>query len=83
MFGMIFGVLFGLYVTAAVIHVVGVIVGAVFSGVCALAGGIFSGVFSLAEGAFSAEGILAGIVLGLALYYLRRRNLSARDARNF
>ena len=33
MFGMIVGILFGLYVIAAVINVVGVIIGAVFSGI--------------------------------------------------
>ena len=33
MFGMIVGILFGVYVIAAVINVAGVIIGAVFSGI--------------------------------------------------
>lgn len=78
MFGMIVGILFGLYVIAAVINVVGVIIGAVFSGIGSLIGGIFSGVFSLVEGAFSWEGILLGAVLGFAWYFLRKRNAAAR-----
>ena len=77
MFGMIIGILFGLYVIAAIIKVIGVIIGAVFSGVGALLGGIFSGVFSLIDGVFSWEGILLGVVLGLAWYFLRRRNGAA------
>ena len=79
MFGMIIGVLFGLYVIAAVIHIVGVIIGAVFSGVGAVIGGIFSAVFSLVEGIFSAEGLLLGFVLGLGWYLLRKRNAAARS----
>ena len=68
MFGMIVGILFGLYVIAAVINVVGVIIGAVFSGVGTLLGGIFSA-------AFSGEGILIGIVIGLAWYFsMKKRN---------
>ena len=78
MFGAIVGILFGLYVIAAVINVVGVIIGAVFSGVGSLIGGIFSGVFSLVEGVFSGEGLVLGIVLGLAWYFLRRRNAAVR-----
>ena len=46
MFGMIVGILFGVYVIAALINVVGVIIGAVFSGVGSLIGGIFSSAFS-------------------------------------
>ena len=75
MFGLIIGILFGLYVIAAVIKVVGAIIGTVFSGVGALLGGIFSGVFTLVDGVFSAEGILLGIALGLVWYFLRRRNV--------
>ena len=75
MFGMIIGILFGVYVIAAIIKVIGVIIEAVFSGVGALLGGIFSGVFSLIDGVFSWEGILLGVVLGLTWYFLRRRNV--------
>ncbi|MCR5294757.1 MAG: hypothetical protein K6E30_06220 [Lachnospiraceae bacterium] len=64
MFGVIIGILFGLYVIAAVINVIGVIIGAVFSGAT----------FILAE-VFSGEGIVLGIVIGLALYFwLKKRN---------
>jgi len=76
MFGMIVGILFGLYVIAAVINVVGVIIGAVFSGVGTLLGGIFS----LVEGAFSGKGILLGIALGLAWYFLRKKNAAHNES---
>ena len=72
MFGMIVGILFGLYVIAAVINVAGVIIGAVFSGVGSLIGEIFSG-------AFSSEGLAVGIMIGAAWYLIRKRNESARD----
>ena len=54
MFGMIVGILFGLYVIAAIINVAGVIIVAVFSGIGSVIGGIFSG-------AFSGEGLAVGI----------------------
>ncbi len=68
MFGMIVGILFGVYVIAAVINVVGVIIGAVFSGVGALLGGAFSG-----------ESLAIGIMLGTAWYLIRKRNESPRN----
>lgn len=77
MFVVIVGILFGLYVIAAVLNVAGVIIEAVFSGIGALLSGIVAGTFSLAEGVFSVEGILLGVVLGLAWYFLRRRNADA------
>jgi len=70
MFGMIVGILFGVYVIAAVINVVGVIIGAVFSGAGALLGGIFSG-------AFSSGSLAVGIVLGVAWFIIRKRNESS------
>ena len=74
MFGMIVGILFGLYVIAAVINVIGVIIGAVFFG----AGSLLSGIFSLA---FSGEGLVAGIVLGVLAYNLfRKRNTAGEEA---
>ncbi|MBR2823639.1 MAG: hypothetical protein IKE24_08145 [Clostridia bacterium] len=76
MFGMIVGILFGLYVITAVINVVGVIIGAVFSGV----GAVLSGLFSLVEGAFSGEGIALGIVLGMAWYFLRKKNTVRKES---
>ena len=69
MFGMIVGVLFGLYAIAAVINVVGVIIGAVFSGIGSLIGRI---VYSV----FSGEGLAVGIVIGLVWYFwMKKRNL--------
>ena len=72
MFGMIVGVLFGLYAIAAVINVVGVIIGAVFSGVGFLFGGIFSS-------ALSGEGLAVGIAIGLVWYFLRKRNAALQS----
>jgi len=80
MLGMIVGILFGVYVVAAVLNVVGVIIGAVFSGVGALLGGIFSGIGALVSGAFSGRGIVLGVVLGLAWYYLRKKNPAKQEA---
>lgn len=77
MLGMIVGVLFGLFVTAAVIRVAGVIIGAVFSGI----GSLIGGAFSLAESVFSVESVLLGIALGLVWYFLRRRNSGDRNAK--
>lgn len=70
MFVMMVGILFGVYVIAAVINVIGVIIGAVFSGAGALLGEIVSGVFS-------GEGLALGIVIGLVWYFLRKRNAEA------
>ncbi len=72
MFGMIVGILFGVYVIAAVINVAGVIIGAVFSGMGTLIGGIFSG-------AFSGESLAVGIMIGAAWYLIRKRNENARS----
>ena len=75
MFGMIVGILFGVYVIAAVINVAGVIIGAVLSGIGSVIGGIFSGLSSLASAVFSGSGLVIGIVIGLAVfYYFRSRN---------
>ena len=69
MFGAMIGILFGLYVILAVINVIGVVVGAVFSGAS----------FLLAE-VFSGEGIAAGIAIGLVLYFrLKKRNAVSEE----
>ncbi len=68
MFGAIIGILFGLYVIAAVINVIGVIIGAVFSGMS----------FMLAE-VFSGEGIAVGIAIGLVLYFWLKRKNTANE----
>ena len=64
MFGAIIGIGFGLYAVVAVINMIGVVIGAVFSGA----------VFRLGE-VFSGEGLVIGIVIGLVLYFwLKKRN---------
>lgn len=64
MFGLIIGILFLVYVIAALIGVAGVIFGAVFSGIGSLISGIFSG-----------KGLVIGIVLGVLAYNcFRKRN---------
>ena len=69
MFVVVFGILFGLYMVAALVNVIGVILVAVFSGAA----------FILAE-AFTAEGIVLGIVIGLALHvWLKRRNTAKAE----
>ena len=74
MFGAIIGILFGLYVILAVINVIGVIIGAVFSGVGSLIGGISSM-------AFSGEGLAVGIMLGaLAYMFFQKRNTEKAEA---
>ena len=64
MFGAIIGILFALYAVAAVINVIGMVIGAVFSGAACV----------LTE-AFSGGGFAVGIAIGLVLYFwLKRRN---------
>ena len=64
MFGAIIGILFGLYAVVAVINVIGVVIGAVFSGAAFMLGEVFS-----------SEGLVIGMVIGLVLYYwLKKRN---------
>nr|AHF25971.1 hypothetical protein [uncultured bacterium Contigcl_1556] len=66
MFGAIIGIVFGLYAVVAVINVIGVVIGAVFSGAAFMLGEVFSG-----------EGLVIGIVIGLVLYFwLKKRNAS-------
>ena len=64
MFMVIIGILFVLYVMAAMLNVIGMVIGAVFSGAACV----------LTE-AFSGGGLAVGIAIGLALYFwLKRRN---------
>ena len=61
MFGMIVGILFGLYVTVAVINAAGVIFGALFSWII--------------RAGFSLEGLAIGIVLGVIVFFrMKKRN---------
>ena len=51
------------------------VIGGVLGLVGSIIGGIFSGLASLASGAFSGGSVLAGVVIGLALYFwLKKRN---------
>ena len=66
MFGAIIGIVFGLYAVVAVINMIGVVIGAVFSGAVFMLGEVFSG-----------ESLVIGIVIGLVLYFwLKKRNAS-------
>ncbi len=49
------------------------VVGGVLALIGSVIGGIFSGLTSLVSAAFSGNGIVIGIVIGLALYYYIRR----------
>jgi len=74
MLGAIIGILFGLYMVAAVVNVVGVVIGALFSVGASLIGEVFSGVFSL-------EGLAAGCVIGfLAFRWLKKRNAETAES---
>ena len=75
MFGMVVGILFGLYVITTLINLVGVVIGAVFSGISFL----ISEVFSLTNAAFTSDGLAAGIVFGIILFcWLKKRNAAAQ-----
>lgn len=64
MFGLVIGFVVLVYAIAAVIGLAGVIIGGVFS--------IFG---SMVSAVFSGEGILLGIVIGMALYFwMKKRN---------
>ena len=67
MLGIIFSVLLGVFVTAAAIKVTVDVLGAVFSEVLSLAGG-----------RFTVEGLLIGIVIGVAAFrIIRNRRMQA------
>ena len=55
---------------------------AVLGGILGLAGmvigGVFAGLEALAEGVFSGGGLAAGVVLGLALFFILKRRNEAR-----
>ena len=63
MFGMIVGIVFLVYVGAALLSVLGLVFGTLFSTALSLAGWLFSG-----------KGIVIGIIVGyLAVRYFRNR----------
>ena len=77
--GILFGGFFGIYAILAVLNVAGVVIGAVFSGLAAaISGVIFSGAVN---GIGSVGGLIAGIAIGVALYFhiRRRRNGTAEE----
>ena len=55
------------------------VVGGVLSVMAALIGGLFSGLAALASGVFSGNGILVGMVIGLAAYFCFRKRKTAED----
>ena len=79
------GLLFGIYVILAVLNVAGIVIGAVFSGLAAAFSGIFGAVGSVLSGVGSGIGftgsLIAGIVIGVVLYFRirRQRNETAEE----
>ena len=55
------------------------VVGSVLGLIGSVIGGVFSGLASLASGAFSGSGIVIGIVIGLAAYTFFRKRKAAQD----
>ena len=64
--------MFGGWITIAVI-------GGVLGLIGSIIGGIFSGLTSLVSGAFSGSGVAAGIVIGFALYFWLKKRNEARE----
>jgi len=70
------GILFGIYAILAVLNVAGIVIGAVFSGLAAAFSGVISGIRGIFSGAGSIGGLIAGIVIGILLfYYFRNRKM--------
>jgi len=75
-FFLIPGILFGIYAILAVLNVAGVVIGAVFSGLTAAFSGVISGIGEIFSGAGSVGGLIAGVVIGVVLfYYFRNRKM--------
>lgn len=56
------------------------VIGGVLGLVGSVIGGVFKGLTSLASGVFSGSGVMAGIVIGLALYFgLKKRNAAKKE----
>ena len=66
------GILFGIYAISAVLNVAGVIIGTVFSGLATAFSGVMNGIESAFSGVGSTGGLIAGVVIGFALFYCFR-----------
>ena len=56
------------------------VLGGILGLIGSIIGGVFEGLGALAEGAFSGNGLVLGIVVGLALYFwMRKRNEAQAD----
>ena len=67
--GILFGGFFGLYAILAVLNVAGVVLSAVLSVFGAVFSGIMRGIGSAFYGIGSVGSVVAGIVIGLVVYY--------------
>ena len=77
--GILFGGFFGIYVILALLNVAGIVIGSVFSGLAAVFSGLMNGVGEIFSGIGSTGGVIAGIVMGVILYYVIRRQRNARS----
>ena len=68
-FFLIPGILFGIYAILAVLNVAGIVIEAVFSGLAAVFSGVISGISGIFSGVGSAGGLIAGVVIGVVLFY--------------
>ena len=75
-FFLIPGILFGVYAIYAVLNIAGIVIGTVFSGMAFAFSGVISGINGIFSGVGSAGGLIAGVVIGVALfYYFRNRKM--------
>jgi len=75
-FFLIPGILFGIYAICAVLNIAGIVIGTVFSGMAFAFSGVISGINGIFSGVGSAGGLIAGVVIGVALfYYFRNRKM--------
>ena len=75
-FFLIPSILFGIYAILAVLNVAGIVIGTVFSGLAAAFSGVIRGISGIFSGVGSTGGLIAGVVIGVALfYYFRNRKM--------
>ena len=78
--GILFGGFFGIYAVLAVLNVIGVVVGAVFSGLAAAFSAVMGGIGTVVSGIGPAGGLAAGVVIGYVLFRsIRRRRISDEE----
>mgnify|MGYP007101828245 FL=1 len=71
----------GLFILPALMFggwIVVAVLGRILGLVGTIIGGVFEGLGALAEGAFSGNGLVLGIVIGLALYFWMKKRNTAR-----